>query len=1342
MFSRLLTLTALVLATFAWSAERDTDGAAKAAVSDATDSEGSAYVPVRPAKMPDLTKGDPLPPPGKDGPSLWNMGATGVIGIKNGGNAGDQVQVVSIYPGSPAEGKIFPGDVLLGVAGKRFVVGGDINVIAGDAIIKAEEEAGKGILPLNLWRDRNWVKRAAPKDVFGVDMDKLFKEAATANNEIYEWQGEKEQKASVAKMSFDKFPIDGVMTNITLQLRVMGTYSETSPWDCPVVQKVREEALKLLAAEAAAGKKKKRGIDWPTVLALVASGRPEYVQLAKEWVHTQRFETNMNSRVTINDLSYRGMQSWHHGFDALEIAIYYDATQDPYVLPEVRKRAILVALGQSGGGSWGHTFAFPEFNGGMLHGVNPGYGGMNNAGSRCFFLMTLARKAGITHPELDAAIFKASRFFSTYIDKGCIPYGDHSPWPSDDSNGKNYGVAYAFYTLGRKYEGQYFSMCSAHAAFSRRGGHGSPTLWYYTPLSANIAGPRATQASMRNMRPFYTLSRRHDGTFVFLGEQAPGISGSGHGMRNPTATVALHLSAPLKQLTITGKDADEKFWMNDKELNELLVSARGQVTDKTLLEKIGKTWNERSSEELVSLLGHFYPVMRRSIARELGKRYVAGEKAILAKMLPLLSSPDARVRDGACQTLSACGTDPVLENLSQVVAMLKDEKEFVRMTAAQTIGTATAPGDNKRELALLQAAAEDYPGITMDHGNVRNVVKNVLFAAPKKGEKVQPALLSTEPFKAGYDEELVRTALEKIVTMDPQGTVPASWSKDTLLKLAGPIVFAAEDLQINDAMFGGARKQMAQALLRKHGYREAYDGDAANLAKRSRLPRDMRLKVTYKDAFLTPGSVKKFPGYYRDRLDDLHLWLYESPVKVLSESGGEGNPPILTPLNKLIELIENDKSDKTLPSIEPDAEAMFKTELARAGDAEAQLKLCRKELENPARKNYFRKMFAMSHLVNALGIKALPDVSPFLGHSHWRLRQRAEELVVDLVKKGNGEAVIALLKSSLAGESGLQGNLHAAGVFAALVKANCKAAQPVALTALKHADPVVRRAAIQAVFTLGGDAELKTVFAFLGQATEPEDFEGCELALLSRRDDPQHVTRASEQARALLDASRAGQRRSLAYVLGQFGGSENIAALQKAALSAQSPAEAREVILALAFSPDRAADGVLIQLAKQDKNLKDVVSAHSVYRMVGRHGVGDVTDTQRMDFAEPMLQLKPDGQLIAYLGKIYTGRAVKALYEVMKLGYTDAAAVAIINAAENMEKKPEAERAIAAEVLASVIDYIEVTKLRGGYAAHSDKEDNYAGWKTTQAMAGRALLKVHKPKAAAIPTFNDKDLDL
>jgi hypothetical protein len=1341
MFSRILTLTALVLATFAWSAERDTDEAADAAQADATDAEGQAYIPARPAKMPDLTKGDPLPPPGKEGVILWNMGATGVIGIKNGGTQGDQVQVVSVLPGSPAEGKVLPGDVLLGLSGKRFVVGGDINRDAGEAIIKAEEEAGKGILQLHLWRDRNWVKRAAPKDVFGVDMDQLFKEAEGGANEVYEWEGEAEKAAAVKKQSFDKFPIDGVMTNITLQLRVIGTYSETSPWDCPVVTKVREELWKVIAEQMKPGKKNGRGGDWPDVLALVASGKPEYVQLAKEWVHAQNLETNMNRKVRIDDVTYRGMQSWHHGFTYLEMAIYYDATKDAYVLPEIRKRAICAAMGQSGGGSWGHTFAFPEFNGGMLHGCNPGYGGMNNAGGRCFFLLTLAKKAGISHPEIDQAIFRASRFFSTYVDKGCIPYGDHSPWPSDDSNGKNYGPAYAFYTLGRKYEAQYFSMCSANASFSRRGGHGSATLWYYTPWSANMCGPRATQASMRNMRFFYTLSRRHDGSFIFLGDQS-GIGG--RGMRNPNATLALHLSAPLKQLIITGKDADEKFWMTDKELHELMLSARAQVGDKTLLERIGKPWNERGSDELIDMLDHFYPNMRRAIAAELGKRYVAGEQTILAKILPLLKSDNARFRDGACRTLAACGPERVLENLSQVVALLKDDYEFVRMGAAQTIGEATKHGDPKREEALLAAAADEHKGITMDHGNVRNTVKEIIFAGkkPKKGEKVDETLLATEPFKAGYDEELVRVALEKIVTMDPQGTIPKGWSKETLLKLAGPVVFAAEELQINDTMFGGARKAGAQDLLRKHGYREAVLGDAANLMKRSLLSRDMRMKVTFKDAFLTPASVKKTPGLYHDYLDDLYLWLQESPIQVLSESNGKGNPPTLTPLNELIELIEKDTTAKTLPSIEPDVAAMFQSELACAGTSEAQLKLCRKELENIDRKNYFRKMFAMTHLAGALGVKAVDEVSLFAGHSHSRLEKHAEQVMLELINKGAGPRVLELFQEAQAGQSGLLGNRRAAAILSTLVKAKVPGTLPVAKTTLKHSDPVVRKAAIQAVFALGGDSEFATVLTFLKQAQELPDFEGCEQAILSRREDSAYVKRSSEQFLALLPGSPPELLRSLAWVLAQFGGPENLAALQKAASSTQDPRSQRDIIFALAFSPDRGSDPILLALAKQDKNLRDLVAAHSVYRMVGRKGTRDVTDAQRMDFAGPLLKLKQDPRLITYLGKVHTGRSVQALYEAMKTGSAPVASSAIISAADGMGLCPEEERKLAAEALAGVIEYIEVRYLRGGPSAHMSKEDNYGEWKTLQAQAGKAMLKVHKPKAAAIPSFDNRELDL
>lgn len=1333
--------------------ERDVEGAIKAA----TNPEAEEQPPPRPAKMPDLTKGEPLPPPGKSGTVTWNMGPTGIVGIKNGGNQGDQVQVISVVPGSPADGKVLPGDVLLGTAGTDFVVGNDMNRVAGNAIIEAETEAGKGILNIHIWRDRNWTKRVGEKDMFGIDLEELFKEAEDSA-ELYEWKDEEEKTVAVKQMAYDEFPIDGVHMNIDLQLEVMGTYSDTSPWDCPVVEKVRGNALKVIANKFS--KPDRRGRirgDWPSVLALVASGKPEYVELARKWVHTQKLCQDMEADITLADLKYRGYQSWHHGFSYLEMAIYYDATGDDFVLPEIRKRAILVALGQNGGGSWGHTFAFREFNGGLLHRNNPGYGAMNNAGTRCFFLLTLARKFGIEHPEIDAAIERADRFFRTFVDKGCIPYGYHSPYPSDDSNGKNYGAAYAFYVLGKKYEAKYFSIHSAHASFTRRGGHGSPTLWYYTPLSAHISGPRAIKAYMRNMRYFYTLSRRHDGSFVFLGEQAPGIGGKG--MRNATATVVMHLSYPLGQLVITGRDADRDCWITDEEYEELLVAGHGMKDPKLIAER-GKPWNERSTDEIIELLDHFYPKVRGYHAREIGKRFKEGEKDIVPKLLAKLDDPEARMRAGACTALSACGTEVVLQNLSKFVAMLKDDAEFVRMQAARTIGGATEPGEAKRELALLEAAVDDYPGMTMDNGNFRNAVKSVLFARRRRGSKgADLSKMGTTPFQAGYDEDLVRLALEKIVTMDPQGMVPGGWDRETLLKLAGPVTFSAEVRQVNDAMFGGARKAQAQALLSKFGYREAADGDAANLRQRSLLERDMRIKVGFKDPYITPQKVKKAPGAYRDRLDDLCLWLQDKPTTVLKESRGKNAPPILTPLDELIELIRNDSENRPGPSVRDDVFMMFDEELAQAGSEAGQIKLCREELKKPARKNYFRQMAAMTKLVDLLGAEgALDDVLPYVGHQYWGVRDWAHALGVKMFKAGAGEGFVEALKKNLASGQ-MQGTVgvpalkseifsgntapgQAVGILAVLADSGDRSALAPAREALSATTPGVRRAAIQAVMKLGGKKVLPEVFDFLMQTDNPDDLWGCELALLARRDEPDFAEKIRAEAIALFPDASVRHRRSLAWVIGQLGGPDSLAALREAALSTRDEADLREMVRALAFSPDRAADKVMLDLARSDKMRRQAVAKLSVHRMVGRHGPGDVTDEQRLDFAAPLLHMIHDKRLIAYLGKVHTGRSASTLLGVMKKGSTETAAKAIIACVEGMEKPPRTDARAAADALIEVIEYIEVTRLRGGVKAHMRKEDRYAMWKSLQTRAGRALLRVYNPTEAPIEGFDDMELDL
>ncbi|HAS83636.1 MAG TPA: hypothetical protein DCS43_13440, partial [Verrucomicrobia bacterium] len=1034
----------------------------------------------------------------------------------------------------------------------------------------------------------------------------------------------------------------------------------------------------------------------------------------------------------------KGMQSWAAGFEALEQAIYYDATGDEFILPEIRKRAIWAAMGQSGGGSWGHTFSFPESNGGELHKRNPGYGGMNNAGGRCFFLLALAKKFGIQHSEIDLAIDRASQFFWTYVDKGCIPYGDHAPWPSDDSNGKNYGPAFAFYVLGKPYEAKFFSMHSANAAFSRRGGHGSPTLWYYTPLSATIAGPKAVMASMRNMRWFYTLARRHDGSFVFQGDQA-GIGG--RGMRSPTATHAIYYSVPLQKLIITGKDADPSWWVNDEELEELLVSARGQITDPLLLKGIGKAWPERDTDALIAMLDHFYPVVRKAIAKELGRRFAAGETAIPGKVLPLLASPEARAREGACLTLTACGTDTVLANLSGIAKLLNDTAEFVRMTAINTIAGATKPGDSKREMMLLKMAAGEYPDMSCDIANVVTVCKTALFSGDKKNEAEQASKLGTTPFEAGYDRDLVRSALEKIITMDPSGVAPLDWTRDTLVELAGPVVFIADELQLMDKMFSAGRLFMGRELLAKYGYREAVECDVVNLLKRSRLERDVRYNVIFVQGgasgyygILNPIAVEARPGAYRRYLAPMKQWLQDDP---LAESTGLGSDWVSRSvgLNVIISKVEADSKSYEFPSLASDAAALFEKELATKGDAAGKTKLCRDVLSNRENKQFFRKMAALSQLAVLVGPEAVNDTAAYLGDEQWRLREHAYNVALGLVKAGAGDRLAACLAS-------VQGE-HAAGILRVLRDAGDPAVLKAVSQALQHREGVVRKAAVQALMTLGGDKALSDVLSFMEKTTHPDDLWGCELALLSRRDDAAFCQRVRDEAIARLPKRTVPVRRSLAWVLAQLGGPDSLAALQAAAATSEDPKDVQNIVKALSYAPDRDADQVMLALAKIDRMRLDAVAAESVRRMVGPNGMGDVTDQQRVDFAKAILDMKLENRLIQFLGKVHTGRSIQLLFDVMqKTDRTVVAAHAIISAADGMEKPPEDEAKIAADALAQVIEYIEVTRLRGGMAAHMDKDDKYLEWKEIQARAGKALIKVHKPQKAPIPTFDDMQLDM
>lgn len=144
-----------------------------------------------PAAMPnpDFTKGEPMPAEAARDYTLGAIGARGWIhSHKLATLEARQVYITTVADGSPADGALKVGDVLLGVAGKPF--SHDPREEIGRALTNAEAEDGK--LAVTRWRD-----------------------------------GETEE--------------------VALSLQVLGSYSPTAPYDCPKSRIIVERGCEALA---------------------------------------------------------------------------------------------------------------------------------------------------------------------------------------------------------------------------------------------------------------------------------------------------------------------------------------------------------------------------------------------------------------------------------------------------------------------------------------------------------------------------------------------------------------------------------------------------------------------------------------------------------------------------------------------------------------------------------------------------------------------------------------------------------------------------------------------------------------------------------------------------------------------------------------------------------------------------------------------------------------------------------------------------------------------------------------------------------------------------------------
>jgi hypothetical protein len=178
---------------------------------------------------PDFTKGDPIP----EGASHdWNLGATGARGWmfsdKLVTSDARQIRITEVAAGSPAEGTLAVGDVILGVAGKPFSY--DPRTEFGMALTAAESEAGGGKLSLTRWRN-------------------------------------------------------GTSEEAVLKLPVLGTYSATAPYDCPKSKRILELGCAALAKRVAGPDYRQNPITRSlNALALLAGGNPEHLPVVRKEV--------------------------------------------------------------------------------------------------------------------------------------------------------------------------------------------------------------------------------------------------------------------------------------------------------------------------------------------------------------------------------------------------------------------------------------------------------------------------------------------------------------------------------------------------------------------------------------------------------------------------------------------------------------------------------------------------------------------------------------------------------------------------------------------------------------------------------------------------------------------------------------------------------------------------------------------------------------------------------------------------------------------------------------------------------------------------------------------------
>jgi len=550
----------------------------------------------------------------------YNLGPTGARGwIYNTGNdwafvpegltyESRQILVTTVDAGSPASGKLQPNDVILGIGSTLFT--SDARRAFGLAIGEAERTANAGQLRLKVWRN-------------GITND-----------------------------------------NVAITLPVMGSYSDTAPYNCSKSALILSNACNYMAGRSISGSTEGNAV---IGLALLASGKTNLLP------KVQAYARSVAAGVGTLTVPLNEMCAWPWGYNNTFLSEYYLVTGDTNVLRAIREYTITSAKGQSWCGLYGHGMAWPKPDGSSTHGIVPPYGSLNQAGLLVAIGIVLGDKCGITDPEIAPAIERPRKYFGSFAGHGAVPYGQDPAEELHDDNGKN-GEAALLLALQTQADMspqvQYFAKACTAAYAMRNFGHCGPfwaQLW--EPLAANLGGTNAMAAHFKEIAWELDLSRRPNGSFVYHGSTGSTAGTTDAlGTDSDTAKVMLTYATPLKKIYLTGKNSSTNNWLSADEVSEAIADGIG-----TLALDV-KSW---TTNQLVTALSSWSVHKRRIAAEELVTR-TSVTASLVPGLMVMAEGTNAYERMGAVKALTMIQDARALPVLAR---RLNDSDYYVRWLA-------------------------------------------------------------------------------------------------------------------------------------------------------------------------------------------------------------------------------------------------------------------------------------------------------------------------------------------------------------------------------------------------------------------------------------------------------------------------------------------------------------------------------------------------------------------------------------------------------------------------------------------------------------------------------------